>query len=216
MQRLRLRFSRGKEIEYISHLDLMRCWERALHRVGMALAYSEGFTPHPRISLAAPLPIGVTSEAELMDITLRKRVSPHFFIQTVRPGLPRGIDVFEIREVFLEAPSLQSLVRHAEYSVKAKVNKSLKAMQEAIASLLQAEHLPWQHMRDTGPRHYDIRKLIENLWLIDWSDSDCTLGMRLRNDSHGAGRPEQVTAVLGLPDYPSSIHRSKLILAQES
>ncbi len=193
----------------------MRYWERLLHRAGMPLVYSEGFTPHPRISLAAPLPIGVTSEAELMDITLRKRVSPYFFIQTIREGLPQGIDVFEVREVSLEAPSLQSQVRYAEYSVKVKVNRNLKAMQEAIASLLQAEHLPWQHMRDTGPRHYDLRLLIENLWLIDWSDSECTLGMRLRNDSRGAGRPEQVTAVLGLPDYPRSIHRTKLSLAPE-
>jgi radical SAM-linked protein len=215
MQRLRLRFSRGEQIKYISHLDLMRYWERVLHRVGMPLVYSEGFTPHPKISLAAPLPIGVTSEAELMDITLRKRVSPYFFIQTVKEGLPRGIDVFEVREVSLEAPSLQSQVRYAEYSVKVKVNRNLKAMQEAIASLLQAEHLPWQHMRDTGPRHYDLRLLIENLWLIDWSDSECTLGMRLRNDSRGAGRPEQVAAILGLPDYPRSIHRTKLSLAPE-
>jgi radical SAM-linked protein len=215
MQRLRIKFSRGEEIKYISHLDLMRCWERLLHRVRVPLVYSEGFTPHPKISLAAPLPIGVTSEAELLDVTLRKRVSPYSFIQTVRRGLPRGIDVLEVREAFLEAPSLQSQLRYAEYSVEVKVNKDLKAMQEAVASLLRAEHIPWQHMRDTGPRHYDLRALIENLWLIDWSDSECTLGMRLSNDSRGAGRPEQVIGVLGLTDYPSSIHRTRLILIQE-
>jgi len=75
MQRLRIKFSRGEEIKYISHLDLMRCWERALKRADVPLMYSEGFSPHPRISLAAPLALGVTSEAELMDITVSRWVS---------------------------------------------------------------------------------------------------------------------------------------------
>ncbi|MBA7542465.1 hypothetical protein ES705_34786 [subsurface metagenome] len=66
MQRLRIRFCRGQEVKFISHLDILRLWQRALHRAGISVAYSEGFSPHPRISLAAPLPIGVTSQAELM------------------------------------------------------------------------------------------------------------------------------------------------------
>ena len=70
MQRLRIKFRRGAEVKYISHLDIMRLWQRALNRAGIALAYSEGFHPHPKISLAVPLAVGVTSEAELMDIIL--------------------------------------------------------------------------------------------------------------------------------------------------
>jgi radical SAM-linked protein len=65
MQRLRIRFSRGEEIKYISHLDLMRLWQRALNRAGLEIAYSEGFNPHPRMSLAAPLALGVTSNKYL-------------------------------------------------------------------------------------------------------------------------------------------------------
>ena len=68
MQRLRIRFRRGPELKYISHLDIMRLWHRALQRAGISLAYSQGFNPHPKISLAAPLALGITSEAELMDI----------------------------------------------------------------------------------------------------------------------------------------------------
>jgi radical SAM-linked protein len=68
MNRLRIRFGRGQELKFISHLDLTRLWHRALRRAGVALAYSEGFNPHPRLSLAAPLQLGATSEAELMDV----------------------------------------------------------------------------------------------------------------------------------------------------
>jgi len=213
MQRLRLKFSRGEEIKYISHLDLMRCWERVLRRAEIALAYSEGFTPHPRISLAAPLPIGVTSEAELMDITLQKPVSPYFLIQTLREQLPQGIDILEVQQIPLMIASLQSQLRYAEYRVMVKASKGVEEMQAAIDSLLQAERLPWQHMRDTGPRYYDLRALIKHIWLVSCHGSTFTLGMRLRCDPQGTGRPEQVSQALGLTEYPDSIHRSKLILA---
>jgi radical SAM-linked protein len=115
MQRLRIRFCRGEEVKFISHLDIMRLWQRALNRAGVPLAYSEGFNPHPRMSLAAPLALGVTSEAELMDVVLAKWVSPHSFTSAVSRQVPDG---FEIRQVFnmpLIMPSLQSLVRYAEY-----------------------------------------------------------------------------------------------------
>ena len=67
MQRLRIRFCRGEELKFI-YLDIIRLWQRALNRTGVPLAYSEGFNPHPRISLAVPLALGITGEAELMDI----------------------------------------------------------------------------------------------------------------------------------------------------
>ena len=213
MQRLRVRFSRGEEVKYISHLDLMRFWARALTRAGIPLAYSEGFTPHPKISLAAPLPLGVTSEAELMDVVLQRPVSPYFFIKAVRQQLPSGIDILEVRQIPLMAPSLQSQLRYVEYRVKVRSEKSGEEMQVAIDHLLHTSHLPWQHMRDTGPHHYDLRLLIENLWVIDYQDADFILEMCLRSDSYGTGRPEQVIAALGLTDYPTSIHRTKLILA---
>ena len=68
MNRLRVKFKRGLEVKLISHLDIIRLWHRALRRAGVELAYSEGFSPHPKISLAAPLALGVTSQAELMDV----------------------------------------------------------------------------------------------------------------------------------------------------
>jgi radical SAM-linked protein len=213
MQRLRLRFSRGEELKYISHLDLMRLWERALRRAGIPIAYSEGFSPHPRISLAAPLPVGVTSEAELMDIVVKKVVSPYFFIQNTKQQLPQGIEVFEVLQVPLTLPSLQSQAHFIEYHVSDKSDKTLDEIKGAIAITLQAEKLPWHHMRDTGPRFYDLRPLIEDLWLVNWQDWVFTLGMRLHCDTRGTGRPEQVTAALGLTEHPSLVHRTKIILA---
>ncbi|MFQ5886684.1 MAG: TIGR03936 family radical SAM-associated protein, partial [Anaerolineae bacterium] len=57
-QRIRITFSKGEEIQYISHLDMMRLWKRTLRRANLPLAYSKGFNPQPKISIAAPLPVG--------------------------------------------------------------------------------------------------------------------------------------------------------------
>jgi len=212
MYRLRVRFKREQEVKFISHLDLIRLWQRALHRAGIPLAYSEGFSPHPRISVAAPLPLGVTSEAELMDISLSQLVSPHFFTTALSQQLPPGIEILQVYQIAPNQPSLQSQVRYVEYRVTVETEQEAKDIKSAINRLLSAQQLPWQHQRDTGTRSYDLRTLINDLWLVDWHHPYCTIGMRLRCDSSGAGRPEQVTLALGFTHHPQLIHRTKLIL----
>ncbi len=213
MQRLRLKFGRGEELKFLSHLDLMRLWERALRRAGLPLAYSEGFTPHPRIALAAPLSVGVTSEAELMDVFLSRWIAPDSFVAQAKKQLPQGLGLPEAWPVGLNIPSLQSQVRFAEYKVEVDTEKARQEVESAVRSLLSLEELPWHHFRDTGARHYDLRALVDDLWLIDCRDSLCVLGMRLRCDARGSGRPEQVAKALGFSQRPKFIHRSKLILS---
>jgi len=211
MHRLRIRFKRGPEIRFISHLDIIRLWHRALRRAGIELAYSEGFNPHPRISLAVPLALGVTSEAELMDVWLVKFISPHSFISCISQQLPPGMEIIQVYQIALTLPSLQSQVRYVEYRVEVTAKEGAEYITQALASLLDREHLPWQHQRDTGPKSYDLRALIDDLWLDSWHNDYGVIGMRLRCDSSGSGRPEQVVKALGLNE-PGSICRTRLIL----
>jgi radical SAM-linked protein len=213
MLRLRLKFSRGDKLKYLSHLDMMRLWERAFRRAGLALVYSEGFSPHPRISIAVPLAVGVTSSAELMDIFLVKPMNPGAFLRQVNPQLPDGIAITEVTPVSPDAPSLQSSMRYAEFRLEIQAGKSAEQVKSDIAILLKKDQLPWQHKRDTGERHYDLRPLIDDIWLIGAADGLCTLGMRLRCDTSGSGRPEQVAMALGYADAPLSVERTGLILA---
>jgi radical SAM-linked protein len=211
MQRLRIKFSRGPEIKFISHLDIVRLWQRAFNRAGIEIAYSSGFTPHPKISLAAPLPLGVTSEAELMDIFCIRGVAPHFFASAINQQLPIGMTVDKVFPISFDLPSLQSQVSRAEYKVTADMENGPEDVNAALKVLLSLENLPWQHQRDTGMMQYDLRKLIDDLWTIDLKPPEFTLGMRLHCGSQGSGRPEQVTAALGFKQRPRSIHRTQLI-----
>jgi radical SAM-linked protein len=211
MQRLRLRFNRGPELKYISHLDIIRLWHRAFRRAGVDLAYSEGFNPHPRIYLASPLPLGVLAESELMDVVLSSPVTPHSLLAGINRQLPPGITVLQVIGVPLNTSSLQALVRQAEYRVEVSAVISAEEAETRIASLLALESLPWFHQRQDTRREYDLRRNIYDLWLEDSSPAVHTIVMLLRCDSEGTGRPEQVIKALELGE-PLSICRRRLIL----
>jgi radical SAM-linked protein len=182
-----------------------------MRRAGIKLAYSEGFNPHPKISLAAPLAMGVTSQAELMDIYISNFISRQLFADYVGCQLPLGIDMIQVHHIATTLPSLQAQMRFAEYMVEAETAEGESYISQQISSLLEKEELPWQHQRDTGPHKYDLRQLIEEVWLESWRDGCTSIGMRLRCSSKGSGRPEQVIKALGL-NIPRSIHRTRLIL----
>jgi len=215
MQRLRLRFGRGEEVKFISHLDVLRFWERAFRRAGIPLAYSQGFRPHPRIAIAAPLAVGVTSEAELMDVWLNQWMPPQSFVMKVKEQLSCGFNMFEAYEIGLSAPSLQSSLAAAEYRVEVESEKTEKEVQYSLNRLLQTKQLPWQHFRGDKVHCYDLRALVNDLWVISHHGSLYVLGMRLRCDAAGSGRPEQVLVALGLSQYPESSYRTKLIMKGE-
>jgi radical SAM-linked protein len=154
----------------------------------------------------------MTSQAELMDIFLSRWMSPHSFISQVKEQLPQGLTILDIWPIGLNEPSLQSQVRSIEYKVEIETDREDQEIESAIKTLLSAQEIPWHHLRDTGARHYDLRPLVADLWLIELQDSRCMLGMELRCSSSGTGRPEQVTKALGFSQHPRSIHRTRLIL----
>lgn len=214
VQRLRVTFGRGEQLKYITHLDLMRCWERALRRADLPVAYSEGFTPHAQISLAAPLPVGTTSEAELMDVFLSEALPPRQFIAQASPQLPEGLSIVAATAVGLALPSVQAEVRFAAYDVDIPADGAAD-VDAAVAVFLAAETFPWEHRREDELRLYDIRALVSRIDVSRPDAATVRLAMLLRCDSSGAGRPEQVAAALGLPP-PLRIHRTKLLLANTS
>jgi radical SAM-linked protein len=193
----------------------MRLWERALRRANLPLAYSQGFSPHPKISIAAPLPLGVTGEGELMDIVIQRRVSPYLVQKTLANQLPKGMSIISVAQVSPDAPSLQSQVRRAEYRVEIETDKPVDEIKAAIDSFLALTELPWQHKRDEEMRSYDLRKLVERVWFVEAHGAICVLGMCLRADSSASGRAEQVVLALGFNEQPRSICRTKLFLVGE-
>jgi radical SAM-linked protein len=90
---IRVKFIRGEELKFISHLDIMRIFERALRRSRLPIKYSEGFNPRPEMVFGLPLPVGVTSEAEYADFMMDRNISAGEFIDSLNPQMPPGLGI---------------------------------------------------------------------------------------------------------------------------
>lgn len=115
MNRIRFRYARGKEVRYLSHLDLLRLFQRALRRAGLPLAYTLGFRPRLRLSLAAPLPVGVTASKEYGEVFMVEPVSPASFRRRLTGQLPQGLALTGAVAVPEGAPPLAAEINAALY-----------------------------------------------------------------------------------------------------
>lgn len=211
VQRLRVTFARGELLRYITHLDLMRSWERALKRAALPVAYSEGFTRHPQIALAAPLPVGATGEGELMDVFLDAYVEPAAFAERLAAQAPPGLSIVAVEDVPLAWPSLQSLVREWLWRVQLPEGVTRSAAEQAVAAFLSRVSVPWELRREKETKRYDLRALVLDL-RVEPTDDGPALVMRLKAEA--GGRPEQVAAALGFDPHTVRAHRLAIGLAR--
>ncbi len=119
MQRVRLTFAKDAPLRFIGHLDLVRAWERVCRRANLPLAYTLGFTPHPRLTFAAPLSLGATGGAELLDVYLRERREVGDLVGRLQKQLPEGLRVTAAEALPPEGPTLTSLTRWARFVIGA-------------------------------------------------------------------------------------------------
>ncbi len=117
MQKIRVKFSKKGEAKYISHLELMVMFNRALRRAKIPMAYSQGFNPHPKMSFGPPLAVGFESEAELVDIELTNYLELSTIIKNLSREMPPGINLMEGQEVPLVTKSLSASINGAVYEL---------------------------------------------------------------------------------------------------
>ncbi len=208
VQRLRLRLTLGPAAAQFSHHDIVRAIEDTCRDAGIAVAYSEGKRPAPQISLAAPLPQGVLSDCELADVFLADRIGSQEFTTRLRTRMPDGLGVVEASEVGLGGPSLQALLRWAEYEANIPAaGLSPNEVEGAISRLLLVNSLPSEYRRENKVRHYDLRPLILDVRLGGERSGLFQIAMRLCAEPERTARADQVLIALGLPQAVSVLRR---------
>ncbi len=212
VQRIRLVFRKGTQIKYISHLDLMRAWERALRRADVPLAHSKGFNPRPKLQFASALPVGLVARAELLDIFLDQRLELQVLARRVEAQLPNGLELTNASEVPLQWPSLPSQVVAAQYEALVHSRDTPEEVGARICALLALESIPRTRERPRGAKSYDLRPLIEELQLKGTDADRVVIGMHLRAGSKGTGRPDEVLDALGMAEAALRIERVALVL----
>jgi radical SAM-linked protein len=154
VQKLRIRYARRGPLRFSSHRDFQRALERALRRARVPMAYSAGFSPHPKISYANSAPTGAASEAEYVEIGVVHRCDPEAVRAELDAALPPGLDILEV----VEARTSDLVGRLAASRWRIEV-PGVDGEQLALAwrALQEAEEIPVQRMMKSGLRTIDIR-----------------------------------------------------------
>ncbi len=198
IMRLRLTFTKTDSLKYTGHLDLHRTLERTFRRAGLPLAYSQGFNPQPRMNLAEALPLGITSECEVMDVWLETQIDLEQAKKDLDRAVPPGMQIISLNEVDEKLPPLQTQVVAAEYRVTVRGGVTAD-LDSRVRDLLSQPTI----MRERRGKHYDLRPLIESL-----SIEEDVLVMKLSARDGATGRPDEVLKALGVEAM--GVHRSKL------
>lgn len=171
--RLRVRYSKLGKVRFVSHRDGARLWERALRRVGLPVAFTEGFTPRPKLSFGLALPTGAESLAEYIDIDLARgadvdptrddwRAWTDALVTDVSDALPTGIDVVMIAERDPDAGSLQEQVTSTTWELTGPGIEP-ELLEPAAQRLLAADELLVERERKRQRHTDDVRPLIRDL-----------------------------------------------------
>jgi radical SAM-linked protein len=212
-QRIRVWFRKSERVRYISHLDVLRTWERALRRAELPLAYSQGFTPHPKLAFASPLPMGFGSEGEIMDVTLDESVPLDDFLARLREQTTEDLAVLRGEEVAVSGPPPQAAMLWADYRFALAV--SPPEGERAVAGFLAKETLPFTEERGERVREYDLRTACA--WLrCKPVEGGAEFEVRLRASQELTARPEAIIGALFPGQSAPIIIRTNIVLEEHS
>lgn len=125
----RIKYSKGEEVKYVGHLDLMRTIIRCIKRTCIPVKLSNGFNPRVQISFALPLGVGVTSSCEYFDLEIENKMNDMLLLGELNSVLPTGIKAHSVKFVD-DKKSLMSLVKEAIYEIKIEANFDFEKIEE--------------------------------------------------------------------------------------
>jgi radical SAM-linked protein len=166
-----MRYTKRGRLRFTSHRDFQRAFERALRRAAVPMAYSAGFSPHPKVSYAGAAPTGVASEAEYLEIGLAERCDPDRLRAALDASLADGLDVLELVEVApppenTRAESLADRLEASVWEIRLEGVPDADAA-AAVAAFLTAETVEVSRMTKNGVRSFDARGPVVALAVVD-------------------------------------------------
>ena len=151
VQRFRVWFGKLGDIALISHLDLVRLFDRAVRRAAIPISFTGGFHPSPRISIANALSLGMTSSGEIVDFELTEKMSEEEFRRRLGEQLPGNIPLYQVQEVEVKSPAASGLLVKAEYLLTFGGGE-LNNWQEWISSVKESEEIWWEKTTKSGKK----------------------------------------------------------------
>lgn len=197
MSNFRLEITKGEEIRYISHLDYASLMERAVRRAKLPVAYSEGFNPHMKIAFASALAVGVTSDAEYMDIELTKPVCQPEFFDKLRAVLPLGVRLLQAREFTGKVKALMAAVELADYEIQVPLTGDFSQAQTGIIAYNKVAEAIYTRNMLKKVKTIEVKQYMdEKILAAEGRDGNLCLQMQIKITPAGSIKPGEILEVL--------------------
>lgn len=187
-----LKYSKGDTVKYISHLDFVRTFGRAVRRSGLQMAYSSGFNPHPILTVAMPLSVGVTSEGEYLRIRFVDDLEPEYIKEKLNSVLPIGLKILDVKRVSGKQMDFAKIDR-AKYIVDVELAEN---MEVPVEEFLANKSLLVMKKSKSGEKEADIREHIHELKIEKTDGNIVTFAMCLSAGSQYNLKPDTVIAAM--------------------
>ncbi|MDJ0601136.1 MAG: TIGR03960 family B12-binding radical SAM protein [Crocosphaera sp.] len=222
LQRFRVYFGKIGEMALVSHLDLVRLFDRGVRRAALPISFTGGYHPGPRISIANALTLGVTSNGEIVDFELTEVMDIEAFRNALAQQLPSDLPIYKVEEVSVNSTSATRLLEEAEYliTVETEAIISSETWQNWIGTVLNSSEINWEKTTKSGKKKtVNLRDRLSHLSLESCQDNTAMLHYigSCRNDGTML-QPQQVIFMLEKISNTElqlrKVHRQRLILAR--
>ena len=186
-ERIRVRFAKEDDAVFLSHLDTMRMFERAMRRADLPLSMTQGFNPHPRISFPLALAVGVKSTDEALEVDLDSWVPLEELKRRLERQLPRG---FRVMGADLMTPGVKGRAREVTYEVS--LPEGVEIGDDSVDSFLRRENILVERWRGDKFSVLDLKPD-----LLELRSEGPNLAIRLRVTEAGLVRPREILEALG-------------------
>jgi radical SAM-linked protein len=205
---VRVKYCKNGPIKYISHLNLAQVFTRALRRADIPMVISGGFNPRFRISFGPPLPLGISSTSEYLDIRLKEEVKVEELTERLNLVLPQGLKVLQAKTIPSSADSLVKIIDRASYIITLKIREmqldsaaknqenKLKELEQEIEKnnkrFLNLDEIIVEKQTKKGIKMVDIRPSILDISVKKFKKQILELGLELKIGQQGNLNPRYV------------------------
>ncbi len=204
--KIRVRFLKAGKIRFVSHRDVARLVERALRKVRLPVAYSEGFSPRPKISFGLALSVSHESDAEYFDVSLTRAVDVDALAPQLTEALPDGLTVTAVRALESGSASLQETITSCTWRVEV-LGQSVESVQKAVTEVLAHSELLRQRVRKGKTSEVDVRPAITEIVVEGPTADGVQLVVELSTEKVSL-RPDELIVVLGEDYQLGRVHRT--------
>ncbi len=194
--KIAFRYSRNGPARFMGHLDLMRAFQKAARRAGVPLAHSEGFNPHPKMTIASPLPVGAIGRSELAAFELSKTFEPGDMLTLMNGCLPQGVRIEQVWEVDNKRGTFGARME-SEWGVRVRLQTESAgsdiSLQNAVDDVMRASEI-WAVRHDGRSR--DVRTHIIDVQVEEFLGQEAVIRMMLIQTEKLGARPQDVVNAL--------------------